>query len=64
MQWLISLGADSTFEAIRVDAGQPDGGLLLTNGLFVAMVAAEAQGFVIGPKNTGLELSFRWKNND
>jgi hypothetical protein len=31
MQWLISLGADSSFEAIRVDAGQPDGGLLLTN---------------------------------
>ncbi len=49
----LGMGADSTFEAIRVDAGQPDGGLLFTNGLFVAMVGAQAQGFVIGPKNTG-----------
>ncbi|MHB1767790.1 MAG: glycosyl hydrolase family 28-related protein [Phycisphaerae bacterium] len=48
----LGIGADSTFEALRVDAAQPASGLLITNGEFVGMIGAESQGFVIGPKNT------------
>jgi len=48
----LGIGADSTFESLRVDAAQPASGLLITNGEFVGMIGAESQGFVIGPKNT------------
>ena len=48
----LGIGADSTFEALRVDAAQPASGLLITNGEFASQMGAESQGFVIGPKNT------------
>ncbi len=49
----LGIGADSTFEALRVDCAQPASGLLITNGEFVGMIGDESQGFVIGPKNIG-----------
>ncbi len=49
----LGIGADSTFEALRVEAAQPASGLLITNGEFVGMIGTESQGFAIGPKNVG-----------
>ncbi|MGC8625872.1 MAG: hypothetical protein ACP5VQ_11500, partial [Phycisphaerae bacterium] len=63
----IGIGADTCHHPILVDAVEDVVGVHISNGGFAAYLGADTQGFVIGPKNTGMvsmsDCAF-WGGND